>query len=385
MTTVGFRRTENVTSPPNESQLFNDMDFFDEVQPELIQTWLKEGKTQMDLENYEDAGEYMRTVVVHAKAIQYEGRVEAIEEAMNLLAKCYCNLDELHNAEATLLELLNDNTRTALQEADTKHALADVYITRQNYPSAEESCRDAIRTKSRILSRNHESVHTSICLLVHILEAKGENHVAAGYKVLLPPEMRISQDESSLITEMLKRAGIRETLRNQLTKLSSMSSHVGAEKLGREFFKDLIPRKPCSESRDLQWAEIRFCFGSSHLVGVPSRYSLVHACTEYGHEVLLNLLSEFDANIHFYDSQSNQPLARAIIGAENGIKVPAAISRILLENGTSLHNSVNSEGVFALQKYRSSPQKLYYWAKDGKWPWPETRDLAMEKAKQQGF
>lgn len=192
MTTVGFRRTENVISPPNQTQLFNDVDFFDEVRPELIQAWLKEGKTQMDLENYEDAGEYMRTVVVHAKAIQYDGRAEAIEEGMNLLAKCYCNLDELHNAEATLLELLNDNTRTALQEADTRHALADVYLSRQNYPSAEESCRDAIRKKSRILSRNHESVHTSICLLVHILEAKGENHVAAGYKALLPPEMRIS-------------------------------------------------------------------------------------------------------------------------------------------------------------------------------------------------
>jgi len=192
MTTVGFRATENVFSVPSESQLFNDVDFFDDVQPELIRAWLNEGKTQIDLGNYEDAGEYMRTVVVHAKAIQYEGRAEAIEEAMNLLANCYCNLDELHNAEDTLLELLSDNTRTALQEAETRHALADVYLTRQMYPSAEEFCQDAIRMKSRILSRNHESVHTSICLLVHILEAKGENHVAVGYKALLPPEMHIS-------------------------------------------------------------------------------------------------------------------------------------------------------------------------------------------------
>lgn len=184
---------------------------------------------------------------------------------------------------------------------------------------------------------------------------------------------------------MLKRAGIRETLRNQLKTLSSMSSHEGAEKLGREYFKDLIPRKPCSQSRDRQWDEIRVCFSRNRVAGVPNMYSLVHACAEYGHEVLLSLLSEFDANIHLYDSQSNNPLARAIIGVENGIKVPAAISRILLENGSMLHEPVNSEGVFALQKARTSPQILYYWAKNGKWPWPETRDLVMEKTKQQGW
>ena len=87
MTTAGVRATENSFSPPNESQLFDDVDFFEDIQPELIRAWLTEGKTQFDSENYEDAGEYMKTVVVHARAIQYDGKAEAIEEAMNLVCK----------------------------------------------------------------------------------------------------------------------------------------------------------------------------------------------------------------------------------------------------------------------------------------------------------
>jgi hypothetical protein len=190
MTTSGLHGTETVFTLPNESQLYGDVDFFDDVQPELIRAWLKEGKTVFDRGNYDDASEYMRTVVTHARAIEYEGKAENIEESLNLLAKCYCHLDDLDNALTTLHELLNDNTRTALQMAETRHALADTYIIKEDYDSAEKSCRDAIQKKWRILPRNHESVHSSIVLLVQILEAKGLEHVAVGYKALVPAETR---------------------------------------------------------------------------------------------------------------------------------------------------------------------------------------------------
>jgi len=52
---------------------------------------------------------------------------------------------------------------------------------------------DAIRRKSQFLPRNHQSIHASLLLLAHILEAKGEIHIAAGYKALLPEEMSMSQ------------------------------------------------------------------------------------------------------------------------------------------------------------------------------------------------
>lgn len=164
-----------------------------------------------------------------------------------------------------------------------------------------------------------------------------------------------------------------------------MSVREAAETLGREYFKDLIPHKPCSKSRDLQWNEIRVSFKYGGFAHRPNTYSLVHACAEYGHEVLLSLLSELTRNINYYDSQSNTALARAIIGVENGMKVPAAISRILLKNGSALDAVVNSEGVYASQKVRSSPETLYCWAKNGLWPWPDTRDLVMERGKKRGL
>src|SRR5271170_4937955 len=84
MTTAGPRGTENVFSLPNVGHLFDDVDFFENVQPELIRAWLNEGKTQFELGNYDDAGEYMRTVVTHARAIEYEGKAENLDESMNV-------------------------------------------------------------------------------------------------------------------------------------------------------------------------------------------------------------------------------------------------------------------------------------------------------------
>jgi hypothetical protein len=88
MTTAALRETQPVSSFESVS-----VNFFDEVQPELIGGWLNEGKAQFSLGNYEDAAEYMRTVVSRARETQYEGKAEAIEESMTLLARCYCHLD----------------------------------------------------------------------------------------------------------------------------------------------------------------------------------------------------------------------------------------------------------------------------------------------------
>ena len=195
MTTSRVRGNEDVFSLPNESQLFDDVDFFDEVEPGLIRAWLKEGKTQFDRGNYEDASEHMRTVVTHARAIEYEGKAENLDESLYLLAECYCHLYDLDTALTTLRELLNDNKRTALQVAETHHAFADMYLFKEDYDSAEKSCREAIQKKSRLLPRNDESVHSSIVLLVQILEAKGLKHEAEGYKALLPAETRTSELE----------------------------------------------------------------------------------------------------------------------------------------------------------------------------------------------
>jgi len=191
MTSVGFHGTESLFSVPNE-QIVQNVDFFDYVQPRLIRTWLNEGKAQFDLQNYADAREYMKTIVASAREIQYEGKVEVLEESLNLLAKCYRHLDDLPKAVATLGELLNDNTRTALQAAETQHALADVYLLKEDHESAQKSCEEAIRNKARLLSHNHESVYSSVVLLVQILEAKGSSHIAIAYKKeILPPDTGI--------------------------------------------------------------------------------------------------------------------------------------------------------------------------------------------------
>ena len=180
----------------------------------------------------------------------------------------------------------------------------------------------------------------------------------------------------------------RETFKAQLEKLDSMNRNEAAEKLGHEYFQGLIPRKPCLKSRERQWEEIRTNFRKGGLYdGVNGLYSLLHACAEYGHELLLSLLLELGtaATIDYYDGASNVPLARAVIGHENGTKVPASISRILLEHGAVAGYCVVSEGLYAFQKPRPSPRTFVGWAKNGSWPWPETKDLIIEKGWQQGY
>jgi len=164
-----------------------------------------------------------------------------------------------------------------------------------------------------------------------------------------------------------------------------MDRNEAAEKLGREYFQGLIPRKPCVASRERQWQEIRTHFRQGGRV--RGAYSLLHACAEYGHELLLPLLLESDASggINQGDAASNTPLARAVIGHENGMKVPASVSRLLLQCNASVGNWVNSKGLYASQQPRVPRQTIFELAKDGSWPWPETKDLVIETGRRQGY
>ena len=166
-----------------------------------------------------------------------------------------------------------------------------------------------------------------------------------------------------------------------------MNRNEAAEELGHKYFQGLIPRTPCVASRESQWQEIRTNFRDGGLVGRGSgRYSLLHACAEYGHVHLLRLVLESvgGGGINYYDSQSNVPLARAVIGHENGIKVPASISRILLEYNASVGGYIRSKGLYASQESRVPRQTIFGMAKDGSWPWPETKDLVIEIGRKQG-
>ena len=166
-----------------------------------------------------------------------------------------------------------------------------------------------------------------------------------------------------------------------------MDRNEAAEKLGHTYFQGLIPRKPCVASRERQWQEIRTNFRKRGLAGGPNSYSLLHACAEYGHELLLPLLLESVAGggINSCDAASNIPLARAVIGHENGMKVPASVSRILLEYNACVGRPVTTEGLYASQKRRVPRRPIVELAKDGSWPWPETRDLVIEKGRWQGY
>jgi len=169
-----------------------------------------------------------------------------------------------------------------------------------------------------------------------------------------------------------------------LQKLISMDRKEAAEKL-RLYFPDLIPGS-CRATQELQWKEIRNDWLEGGLKGGPgNNYTLVHACAEYGHERLRDLL-ELGAPIDKEDPAGNVPLARAVIGHENGIKVPASISRILLENRALVGYRIATEGVYAFQKPRpSGALYLYSWPRNKEWPWPETADLRYQKAREQGY
>jgi len=144
-------------------------------------------------------------------------------------------------------------------------------------------------------------------------------------------------------------------------------------------------RNKATWRRERQWKEIRSTFRKGGLLGVASCYSLLHACAECGHELLLSVLLESVAGggINVPDDSSNLPLARAIIGHENRIKVPASVSRLLLESNASVVMGVYSKGLYASQKRRFSAPSIFELAKNGSWPWPETRDLVIEMGRSQ--
>jgi hypothetical protein len=200
----------------------------------------------------------------------------------------------------------------------------------------------------------------------------------------LPQWVHLNIDE--LTEDMPKTITRRDIQKSLMNKLIAMDRNEAVKKLGRQYFPDLIPSNPCPKSQELQWKAIRDSFQAAGIEG-GLRYTLLHACAEYGHHQLLDVLLELapDANINRYiDGQVDVPLARAIIGHENGMRVPASISRILLERGAGLGYFVQKKGVYASDQTRSEHRFLYHWATDGFWPWPETEAHAIELGKKQG-
>jgi tetratricopeptide (TPR) repeat protein len=116
----------------------------------------------------------------------FKGRERVFKE----LVFAYFREKEWLNAENFLLDILKGGL---VDELETLHTLAEVYLVRGELVSAKQYCERALRGRRKTLGKHHDLYYDSLCLSVAILIANAEVEEAEFYSGLLPSGFQGSQ------------------------------------------------------------------------------------------------------------------------------------------------------------------------------------------------
>lgn len=113
----------------------------------------------------------------------FKGRERVFKE----LVFAYFREKEWQNAENVLLDI------GLVDEFETLHTLAEVYLVKGELVSAKQYCERALRGRKKTLGTDHDLYYDSLCLSVAILIANAELEEAEFYSDLLPSGFQGSQ------------------------------------------------------------------------------------------------------------------------------------------------------------------------------------------------
>jgi ankyrin repeat protein len=215
-------------------------------------------------------------------------------ETEEWLAICYKKQGKWDDAVPLYLDLLDPPSEKEKQSFEFTHALAEVYLGKEDFVNAELKCKEAIQGREKQLGKEHRLYYRSWSLLAEIYDAGGDPMRAKGCRGMLPQTQRNRQCV-------------------EIERLSNMTPEAAAAQIAVGELKNLLPEK--CQGKSVKWSEIKNnILGSRHIVGSGFGYTLLHAVAKYGDEAALLTLLEKGANVNAVDSKGNTPLHMAAKG-----------------------------------------------------------------------
>lgn len=158
-----------------------------DIESLLIQHWSDSAKSAIDGRNYSAAEGCLKKILERSEAMygeQFDGRDEILE----MLATVYCKQRKWNETETVCLDLLNQNSLNDTHRFKIMNTLAELSLGKEDYASATKWCRQAMRGVKATVGMKNAAFYESVCLFLHIHEAKGDFLEAEAYRTLLPPD-----------------------------------------------------------------------------------------------------------------------------------------------------------------------------------------------------
>jgi ankyrin repeat protein len=277
------------------------------IEFDIIQQLRTNAVDEMRTANYGKAEEILKRVLQSSDE-RYERNYKWRPETVEQLAVSYAKQQKWDDAEPLFLELLDPPATREKETFNITHALAEVYLGKEDFRRAKLFCTQAIEGRAKLFGKTHASYFHSVTLLGQIFRAEGDEIKARGCNDMLPLNQLSLQ-------------------RGEIERLSHMKAEDAAAQIGFGTLKNLLPERCRGKSK--KWEDIKNnIIRSRRVSGTGVGYSLLHAVAKYGDEAALMVLLEQGANVNAVDSKGNTALHMAAKGRE---KNREKIVQILLE------------------------------------------------------
>jgi ankyrin repeat protein len=340
------------------------------VEPEIIESFRSLAIAKFETAKYADAEGFVRKAIYYLESTrgsQFDGRDELLE----LLAIACWKQSKCAEAEVILLEIVKDKEERQTHTLRLLHALAEVYLAKNDLNLAENFCLKALKGRGSVLGRTHILFQDSVTLLVEIYEAKGDAFEAQGYKVAYPPATasrakspeppstksqysRIAfHSEAALRHAPADRKAVRwleKNAANIKANYNGTALHCAAEDGHKAAVRLLMERGADVNTKgDRKWTALLYAAQNGHEAVVQMLldkgantntkdnigHTALHYAAQNGHEAVVRLLLGKGVDVNINDSYGWTALYYA---AQNGHEV---VVRLLLENGADANTRDN--------------------------------------------
>ncbi|KAK3674068.1 hypothetical protein LTR78_005915 [Recurvomyces mirabilis] len=216
----------------------NDSDSGDEVDLLVANAALGVAVEAFDREDWTNSEGSLKELLSDLQNLSRRQRAKFdLYELQYKLAICAYHTRNTTVAVETFLGLLNEVPATDahwLHACDVGQCLSLLYVQMTSYENARISCENAMRTRKRLLDKQHRACYDSLALLAHIHELMGQDYRAKKCTAMIPVAGRYflsreAPDEIVMARSVDGAVPLHEATRNQAGDVISVLLRIEAQ------------------------------------------------------------------------------------------------------------------------------------------------------------
>ena len=315
----------------------------DEVEHELAQKMFEKGEERFGQHDFAEAETFFRNGLRHVQNMTSKtsvGRFDLELVRLKLVAACQAQ-EKWDDAELMLLLLTNTHVpgdRDPTHTLGAYHALAQIYLCKYNFESAQEYCRKAMTGRKRLFGKQHPSYLASARLLALIYEANGDPTAAGIYTSKMPGQPGCPEDDAataSIIDRFSKYSTAEHlclSLEEKKAAMAELSEGGWNPETGSGSVKTVdVLRWVASQGKELstRWLLARGFDTENRNRGGETALTVA---AYHGHTVVVRRLLDAGADISAGDNQGRTGLMWASLWGHE------ATVRVLLDGGADVNS-----------------------------------------------